>query len=835
MDCYNNMPQSELRIVRGNDFTTLYQLTAKYADGTIVEDFDIRECTDVKVLARRRRVGSESTKDISAYGSYTLSTNNTLRLNWDGLLMKVGTYTVDFAAKYDGVDIRCYSTTELVFDIVETNEEANIPAGTLIDDGTYMIDGDFVLLFGVQERADWEQTDPNEPSYIKNKPDLNVYVEKEEGKGLSENDYTDEDKQKVADAVPNTREINGKALDSDITLTSSDIGALPTSTKYGYSIDLTLNSQDYKLTATLKDQDGTILNSKMVDLPLETVVVSGRYDSTNRAIVLTLQNGNSIDVPVGDLVNGLQSQITSSNKLSADLVDDTNAVNKFVSASEKTAWDAKQDELESGVNIKTINNQSLLGSGNIDIQGGGGGGAIDSISVNGVPQMIDEDNNVDITVPTKVSDLSNDSGFITTETDPTVPSWAKQSTKPTYTAQEVGALPSSTVIPDELKDLSDDSTHRLVTDTEKSTWNGKYSKPNDGIPSTDLANGVIPDVSNFITKSVNDLANYYTKTQTYTQAEVDALLGAINQFHYEIAESTSAVVSPASNVLYLIGPTGSGTDKYEEYVYTTTWVKIGDTSIDLSGYVTTTALNTALADYTATTDLNTLLAGYQTKIDSTHKLDYSLLSNTPTIPDAQIQSDWNQTTTTAKDYIKNKPTIPAAQVNSDWNASSGVAQILNKPTIPTALSQLSDDATHRLVTDTEISTWNGKQDALASGTNVKTINGSSILGSGNLSTFTPVVNHGTSDTTFAVIPNILHIWGEVASLTLTLATPADNTIVNLYMFVFISGSTPTTLSLPQYIVWGKAGALIPEANTLYEVTIRDDYATWDAYSLGGGN
>lgn len=31
----------------------------------------------------------------------------------------------------------------------------------------------------------------------------------------------------------------------------------------------------------------------------------------------------------------------------------------------------KQDTLVSGTNIKTINNQSLLGSGNIDIQGGG--------------------------------------------------------------------------------------------------------------------------------------------------------------------------------------------------------------------------------------------------------------------------------------------------------------------------------------------------------------------------------------------------------------------------------------------------------------------------------
>jgi hypothetical protein len=48
----------------------------------------------------------------------------------------------------------------------------------------------------------------------------------------------------------------------------------------------------------------------------------------------------------------------------------------------------------------------------------------------------------------------------------------------------------------------------------------------------------------------------------------------------------------------------------------------------------------------------------------------------------------------------------------DWNASSGGASIKNKPAIPSALSQLSDDATHRLVSDTEKSTWNGKQNAL---------------------------------------------------------------------------------------------------------------------------
>lgn len=52
---------------------------------------------------------------------------------------------------------------------------------------------------------------------------------------------------------------------------------------------------------------------------------------------------------------------------------------------------------------------------------------------------------VEESIPTKVSDLTNDSGFISgyTETDPTVPEWAKAPSKPTYTATEVGARPNT--------------------------------------------------------------------------------------------------------------------------------------------------------------------------------------------------------------------------------------------------------------------------------------------------------------------------------------------------------------------------------------------------------
>lgn len=59
------------------------------------------------------------------------------------------------------------------------------------------------------------------------------------------------------------------------------------------------------------------------------------------------------------------------------------------------------------------------------------------------------------------------------ETDPTVPACAKEEEKPTYTAEEVGALPSTTVIPSKLSELTADDEHETVTKGEKQAWNAK--------------------------------------------------------------------------------------------------------------------------------------------------------------------------------------------------------------------------------------------------------------------------------------------------------------------------------------------------------------------------
>lgn len=133
---------------------------------------------------------------------------------------------------------------------------------------------------------------------------------------------------------------------------------------YATSLRMTIDSSTFVVTAQLYNENGDALGTaQTVDLPLESVVVGGSYNDQTKKVVLTLQNGNTVEFSVADLVAGLQSEITSANKLDADLVDDTTAVNKFVTTAEKTTWNGKQDAL-------TFDNTPTSGSNNPVKSGG---------------------------------------------------------------------------------------------------------------------------------------------------------------------------------------------------------------------------------------------------------------------------------------------------------------------------------------------------------------------------------------------------------------------------------------------------------------------------------
>lgn len=88
-------------------------------------------------------------------------------------------------------------------------------------------------------------------------------------------------------------------------------------------------------------------------------------------------------------------------------------------------------------------------------EGGGGGGTTNYNNLSNQPQI----NGVTLSGNKTSADLNLQPAgtYLTEETDPTVPTWAKQATKPEYTADEVGALPANTEIPSKTSDLTNDS------------------------------------------------------------------------------------------------------------------------------------------------------------------------------------------------------------------------------------------------------------------------------------------------------------------------------------------------------------------------------------------
>lgn len=156
--------------------------------------------------------------------------------------------------------------------------------------------------------------------------------------------------------------------------------------------------------------------------------------------------------------------------------------------------------------------------------------------------------------------------------------------------------------------------------------------------------------SGFITNLVNDLTNYYLKTETYTKTEVDTLIGAISTMHIEVVAGLPSS-NIQTNVIYLVPKATAQTDNvYDEYINTdgtsAGWELIGDTEVDLSNYVTTTDLSTALADYVTTVGLSTILAGYVQKSQTA-----GLLKN-----DGTVDTNTYATTSSLSDYIAKSQT-----------------------------------------------------------------------------------------------------------------------------------------------------------------------------------
>ena len=412
------------------------------------------------------------------------------------------------------------------------------------------------------------------------------------------------------------------------------------------------------------DNDKYLNNGTIEVAPNELMVV---IDDSNMATFKKMSNGDTL---FGQLIDQIKIQgesvtkdniiekfgtigfsissgggggaVNSVNGQTGDVVITATSLGAITKADADTLYatksdlNSKQDTLVSGQNIKTINGQSVIGEGNIEIQ---------------------------------------------------------QSELPIASANTLGGVKVGA-------GLSINPESGVLSTTGGGTadsveWDNVLSKPEDIVNITERL------ASKLDTATYNsEKSSFATKDELNSKADASAITDMATQ----------------------------------------TWVQNQGYLTEVpSNYVTDSELTEGLAgkqdkgDYALKSDLNTLA----TKEELATKADTSALSskqdtlvsgtNIKTINGETILGSGNlviQSGTSNWDDIQGKPQFAVVATSGNYN------DLTNKPTIP----DVSD-----LATKQEIA---GKQDTLVSGTNIKTINGNSVLGAGDIT----IQAGGTIDT-----------------------------------------------------------------------------------------
>ena len=441
--------------------------------------------------------------------------------------------------------------------------------------------------------------------------DLSDYYTKEATNELLNNKA---DKITVTELATKLKEDTDK-LNKDIADLGNRVDSIPVIT-----VDTEMNSE-----STNPVQNNTITSaitnlSNSVDEKLSNKQPKGDYALKSDLTPLATKSEVEEDVaqlnaslnekqPKGDYA--LKTEIpTKVSQLSNDknyqTAEDVNLATEGLAT--KAEVNSKQDTLVSGTNIKTINGNSLLGSGNIEIQGGSTIDVDDSLSTtstNPVQNRVITDalngKASQSDIPTKVSELTNDSDF--------------------QTASQVATAISEINVPTKVSQLDNDSDFQTGT-----------------------------QVSNSIATATSGLA---------TKAELDG-------------------------------------------------------KQDKGDYATTAQLNGKQ---------DTLVSGTNIKTVNGESL---LGEGNILIKSVNVDSALS---TTSENPVQNK--VITNKVNT---IEQSITNLSN--TMPTKVSDLDNDSGYitnaaltDLATKEEVS---AKQDILVSGTNIKTINGNSILGEGNI-------------------------------------------------------------------------------------------------------
>ena len=449
------------------------------------------------------------------------------------------------------------------------------------------------------------------------------------------------------------------------------------------------------------------------------------------------------------------------------------------------ALDGKQDTLESGVNIKTINGDSLLGSGDMVISSGGdtvsytqtqtSGNELGTITINGTPSKIygvDYSSKQDALVSgTNIKTVNNNSllgsGNISIPSGDTV----------SYTQTQTSG--------DELGTITINGTGKKIygkdysskQDALVSGTNIKTVNNNSLLGSGDVAvQEVLVSGTNIKTINNNSLLGSgnitisggggdtvsYTQTQTTGNELGTITINGTPSKIYGVDYSGKSTVSfsqtqTTGNELGTITINGTASKIYgvdysgkQDALVSGTNIKTVDSNSLLgSGDIVTTKTWYGTCSTTASTTAKTVTCSGFTKVKGAVIAITFSTANTANAPTLNI----NSTTATAT-YKGNAVTSSSNPLK--WDAGD-------------TLTFMYDGSYYKY-----LSTSNdfGKQDALVSGTNIKTINNNSLLGSGDLS-----IPTGTTATVTQVSLTVAN-WNATTTCTVSVTgVTASNSVI----------------------------------------------------------
>ena len=522
--------------------------------------------------------------------------------------------------------------------------------------------------------------------------------------------------------------------------------------------------------------------SVIVDSSLSTTSVN---PVQNRVITNAINNANSSIQTNADNIEEIMAIIANIPSISIDTALSTTSTNAVQNKVITAALNSKQNTLVSGTNIKTINSQSIVGSGNVNL-------TYSFSQITSKPTTLSGYGISDAYTMTQVNNafVSLSGNVIRTS--------GKLSMAADVFADDgsTGGLDmrNSNIVGVNgiyFKDASDSDGEYINFYRDSTHVDSLYALNGELRFKPNRVLGAITTASNIILHTGNYTSYVPTKTGTGAtgtwaisitgKAELSKATNLINGSGSGGKQPPSYI--PSGNIRFNMMNTVVGTDSnYKDFIlmdsYTgndvpyVTAIGVRKTSTPEAYIMSGAKGNTTEANWVKTTLLSAL--NYNNYAPSKTGLGASGTWNI-NVSGSAASVAWVN--------VSNKPNFAAVATSGSYN------DLTNKPTITniTVDSALSTTSTNPLQNKIITTALNGKQANLVSGTNIKTVGGQSLLGSGNIAFPTITVDSALSSTSTNPLQN------KVINSQFESVTAGMQLIMSLYNEIKTSALTSSSV------------------------------------------